>query len=698
MRRKCFYLLVIVLIFLYAFDFMGIPLSGEIDEVFFERSIVFTGKVVEVQQKDDYLRLTVKPERADGAECNLKENVLLNFYGEEEHPWELLNSRISFKTKLERPSGRRNPYCFDYAKYLKSRRIGAVASVNTIETEPGSLTMRERYERKLCEKKHKFCHSLSDESRGMVMGVLFGDTSFLDEDAYDLFRKNGTAHILAVSGLHVGLIYRIYQKLAGRKKNIAALIALTFVLYTYGELSGWSPSVGRAVLMIGMSVFARFADLRYDMLTAASTVALILIGKNPYVIFGAGFQMSFLAICSIVFLKPLIPVKIPDNAAVMLSVYLGLLPYQIYQFNYISVTALAANIPVIYLAGFFVPLSAVGFIVFVFFGEIRAIESIIDAVGSMIFYINKMTSIDGHGGFDVESPPIWVVLAATLLMFFLSSETRVIIKMRGQKRLFGLHVCTIFFLSLMVQLLVYCPVSDDHVIFVDVGQGDCVHIKAGNSDVLIDGGGAADYNVGKKILKTYLLKNGTADIDLAIATHEHMDHIKGLNELSDVFNVKKLSKGLTAGTEIEIDRDIRIETLWPEQISGDNGQEENEMCSVFMIYYKGYKILVTGDLDEIGEKRMMEKYSGTDKLKADVLKIGHHGSSTSTCEEFLEIVNPVYAVIQTGKNIYGHPSPKIIEKCMKKGIMVYRNDLNGAVGFSFRKKGIICHTVTGNGE
>ena len=100
MRRKCFYLLVIVLIFLYAFDFMGIPLSGEIDEVFFERSIVFTGKVVEVQQKDDYLRLTVKPERAGGAECNLKENVLLNFYGEEEHPWELLNSRISFKTKL----------------------------------------------------------------------------------------------------------------------------------------------------------------------------------------------------------------------------------------------------------------------------------------------------------------------------------------------------------------------------------------------------------------------------------------------------------------------------------------------------------------------------------------------------------------------------------------------------------------------
>ena len=122
------------------------------------------------------------------------------------------------------------------------------------------------------------------------------------------------------------------------------------------------------------------------------------------------------------------------------------------------------------------------------------------------------------------------------------------------------------------------------------------------------------------------------------------------------------------------------------------------MCSVFMIVYKEYKILVTGDLDEEGEKLMLQKYQGTDALTADVLKIGHHGSPGSTSDDFLDAVRPTYAVIQTGKNNYGHPSPKIIEKCTKKGIIVYRNVYDGAVGFSFDKKGISCNTVTESGD
>ena len=206
------------------------------------------------------------------------------------------------------------------------------------------------------------------------------------------------------------------------------------------------------------------------------------------------------------------------------------------------------------------------------------------------------------------------------------------------------------------------------------------------------------YNIGKKTLKPYLLKNGAWNVDLAIATHEHMDHMKGLEELKAVYPVKKIMTGLTAGKEIDINKDVRIEVLWPESIPAEEGQEDNSMCSVFMIFYKEYKILVTGDLDEKGEKLMLQKYQGTDALTADVLKIGHHGSPGSTSDDFLDAVRPTYAVIQTGKNNYGHPSPKIIEKCTKKGIIVYRNDYDGAVGFSFDKKGISCNTVTESGD
>ena len=138
-----------------------------------------------------------------------------------------------------------------------------------------------------------------------------------------------------------------------------------------------------------------------------------------------------------------------------------------------------------------------------------------------------------------------------------------------------------------------------------------------------------------------------------------------------------------------------IETLWPVRIDKEKGQEENENCSVFMIHYGDYRIMITGDLDSAGEKQMIDYYSrrnSLEKLDADILKVGHHGSKTSTSDEFLDAVTPEYAVIQVGKNSYGHPNDETLLRLEKHGITVLRNDLNGAVGFSLKKK-IKCHVV-----
>ena len=140
-----------------------------------------------------------------------------------------------------------------------------------------------------------------------------------------------------------------------------------------------------------------------------------------------------------------------------------------------------------------------------------------------------------------------------------------------------------------------------------------------------------------------------------------------------------------------------MKVLWPlslDPTAKDGGQDENHLCSVFMIWYGHWKILITGDLDEEGEKEMLAFYAGTDILKADILKIGHHGSKTSTSQAFLDAVDPAVAVIQVGKNnVYGHPAQKTIEKCMKKDIIVYRNDEQGAIGISFGTSEFVVHTV-----
>lgn len=168
-------------------------------------------------------------------------------------------------------------------------------------------------------------------------------------------------------------------------------------------------------------------------------------------------------------------------------------------------------------------------------------------------------------------------------------------------------------------------------------------------------------------------------IDLAAATHLHTDHYLGIKQLKDCFEVKQeLIRG-KAGDIIRIRENTWIEILWPLKYDG-NTDDENLNSLIFMIHQKDIKTLVTGDLTEEGEKMLTNTYKGTKKLEADILKVAHHGSAYSTCDVFLKAVNPDIAVICVGKNNYGHPSEIVIEKLEKNGIMVFRTDLDGAVG------------------
>lgn len=692
MRRKLFCTLLAVMAALFFMDMTGMALRPDQLQGYTGSSRRYSADVEKVQYRDDESwYLEVKIISADGCRVQIREKVLLSYYGNLERPWELLHSRIEFVCSLEKPSVRRNPYCFDYSRYLKSRGIGAVAGIENFSEIAVHFNIREKYERWLFEKRCQFEKQLAPETKGIIMGVLFGETAFLDEDVYEDFRNNGTAHVLAVSGLHVGIIYGLYKKIAGNRKNPAALTLLAVLLFTYGVLSMWSPSVIRAVLMITMSVAARILDLRYDMLTAMSAVGMILITVNPYVIFGAGFQMSFLAITSIAFIQPLIPDKVPDFMATALAVNIGLMPYQIYQFNYISLVSLAANIPVIFLTGYFVPVAIGAFCLFCAAGDYDFLRPAVEGMALVITWINDFSTLNGYGAVEVVRPPLWCVLTGAGLIFFVTSETFAVMKLRAQYKKIGACVLAICIVAGLCHGLTYCPVTDDDIVFVDVGQGDCIHIRDGSRDILIDGGGAMNYNVGKNILKPYLLRNGAWNLDMALVTHEHMDHYKGIQELEEIFPVKKILKRMTAGQTVTVSEDVYIETLWPETIDPEKGQDANDQCSAFMVHYKEYRILVTGDLDETGERAMIKKYAGTDKLRADILKIGHHGSATSTCQEFLDAIKPAYAVIQVGKNNYGHPTTKVIEKLKNSCIIILRNDYNGAIGFHFGQEKIDCH-------
>lgn len=694
MRRKIFAATLLVIILLMLLYRAGVPLRMHELGSDMADSAEYTGKVIRLQEKENGYSLRLRLSECNGERVHYSEEVMVSVYEQLGQPWELLYSDIVFTAELKDADGARNPHCFDYYTYLKSCGIGKLAAVKKYKLTETELSLLERYERFLYRCRCEFLEKIGAENRGIIAGVLFGDSSQMEEEIYEEFKDNGTAHILAVSGLHVGILYGIYKRLVGRRRTPGALLLLAALLFTYGSLSMWSPSATRAILMISISTVGRVLDRRYDRLTGMSIAALILITDNPYVILGTGFQMSFLAISSISFFTPLVPRRISDGMATALAVNLGLLFYQIQSFNYISLVSLFVNIPIIYLTGYFVPIAMLAFMLSCVAADAPLLYALTEGFAMLLTKLNHISALGGFSSVDVVSLPFGVTVFILCMSFFAASESFLIWRLRKNIRNILRMTVAILILSVIAEAAAYSPLTHDDVVFVDVGQGDCIHIRADGKNLLIDGGGRVEYNLGKNTLKPYLLKNGVASLDAALATHKHTDHYKGLTELEECMKTGKILTELCAGSSIRISDNVWIETLWPLELSEENTQDENKNCSVFMIHYQDSDILVTGDLDSEGEKEMLSYYAGSDVLRADVLKVSHHGSRYSSCEEFLAAVAPKAAVIQVGKNTYGHPSPETVERLERQGCKLYRNDLCGAIGLRISKEKIKIHTAS----
>lgn len=687
MRRKLFLTAVILTgaVFLLSgfFPDMWVPEAAKEDVT----AVYHDGTVLSVRQKQDHYILELK----DPAGFKVR----LNIYEEIKDSWDLIGTRISYKAKLASGDPARNPHCFDYRKYLRSSDIFLTGTIKTYKVISARKPLTLKYASLLSRTREAFSLRLPESSGGMITGMLFGDTGEIEDEVYEDFRRNGTAHILAVSGLHIGLLYSIYEKISRGRTSPLSMIVLVFLMYSYGTLSLWRPSVIRAEMMIVMKTLARAYQLRYDSLTAMSAAAILLIFNNPYVVYGIGFQMSFLAIISINIISARLPEKVPKTLAQAISVNISMILYQAYVFNYISPLAVLINIPVLYLAGIAIPAAFAAFVVYALTYALGGGTMIpvfyipASSVTDMMVWLNSLMTFGGRSALDVTSPPAIVPALAIGLILFLCSEYSGILKLRGLVDKTMLIILVIGVSSAITWVMLYEPISHDEVVFVDVGQGACTHIRCGSNDCLIDGGGSRTADMAKRTLKPYLLKNGARDCDLTLATHEDMDHIKGLEELESAMKVKNFIVGSVAGTVYRMGDEVFIETLWPLELK-EGQKQENAESSVFMIHYGTVRILVTGDLDKEGEHAMAAYYTGlgqSGKLRADVLNVGHHGSKTSTSGEFLDLVKPRLAVVQVGRNNYGHPSDEVLKRLEERGITVLRNELSGAVGLDIRHRG-----------
>ena len=725
------------------------------------------GKVVSVTCKEESVRLIIRKEgdlhakvlvvldRKTAEKSLLQDDSMNDDLPDFANVYGCTGAMVKAKGEYSELSSADNPGCFDYSLYMKSKGVTAGFKADSIEVIDGNETIVTGIRRYLYATRESFIRRFDEETAGFIRGVIFGDKSEIDDDILDEFNSNSTGHILAVSGLHIGFLYGLLRFLTSHRKTMPVSMMIIALILLYGEMTMWSPATVRACIVLTVSLLSAIVRRRSDLLTSISLAAFLILSFQPYQLFNSGFQLSFLALCGISFLTNPIASVTGETIAVMLAVQIGTLPVIAYSFCSINPLSILINVPVILLSSLLVPLCILMLIIQVIVGMTpEAGFGLAELISFAIIKINHILGFGGSFSIRTAGPGAAAIILIYVFVFGLSSEwTRVMLLRKGIKTVFKQGILLLMPLLMLFSCL-FNPLSDDEIVFVAVGQGDCTHIRASGHDMLIDGGGQKAYNsdsrnssdsgnedsrtsdkdnegnrdgfnVGKSILMPYLLHSGAENIDMALVTHLHTDHYKGINELSEIFPVgaigipidyrgsvqafeaqdsgnqnsdMRASDSVSAeviyikpDTKIELSDDVYIEAIWPAETSEEPlaADDPNEHNTVYMINYKGIKTMITGDLLEEDEKEMVDFYKDTDVLNCDILKVAHHGSKSSSSETFLDAASPSIAVIQCGRNnIYGHPHQQTLERLEERGIKVYRTDLNGAVGIDLDGAGI----------
>lgn len=692
----------------------------------------------------------------------------------------LVGRRLSFSCLPQQAEEASNPGAFDYREFLRSEGIlmrGQIQPQTLILEPEDPLDPVGGFLGLMAKIREKFLFSMTratdEKTAGIAAAMLFGDTSLMDESVYQAFQENGTAHVIAVSGMHVGIVFgciRLFLQNRGKRTqrwiNMIALAA-------YTALCGFSVSVLRAAVMIFICLGAEGLFRRYDMLSAACATGLLFLLANPYTLFHAGFLLSFTAVVSLGVMCPALPGegkslegrRRADGAKVfwektgskgmeeesdwkrrlfnglrpalwpMLAVQLGVMPLVAYLFYSFSPAAFLANIPAVFFSGIVIsagmallPLCFLpDFLSAVFEGGAAALGIWIRI---MVFF-NDLCSLDPWGHGWVASPCLWSLLAYYAFLALLFSEWKFFWPFYGKKA----RIAAAAFLIAAAGIAGTAAEERNapSIVFVDVGQGDCIHIRTPRGEnYLIDGGGNSygDFDVGREILLPYLLKNGVTELEGVFVTHMDGDHYKGIasvceeipvhqlylpqyyetgiKTLSDIFSMDpgKITF-LHRMDRVVLEEQVSLTVLHPGEEKEKAAQpgsekpqpgeeEENAQSLVMRLSYGNTKILLTGDIGEEEEKEILESFSrgqGRELLKCDVLKLAHHGSRFSTSQAWLSAASPKAAVSQSGENnAFGHPHPSVIERCEKNGIMVFRTDTQGAVCMWIGERGFSLKT------
>ncbi|SDN01027.1 DNA internalization-related competence protein ComEC/Rec2 [Sediminibacillus halophilus] len=618
------------------------------------------------------------------------------------------------KGRLELPQQASNPGEFNFRDYLKSKGISyqlILSSKDSLQCKGSSfLYFFDQIRSSILKINNSH---LSPFSASWLNALLMGDDTQLPEEQLARFQKWGINHLLAISGLHVGLLVAVIYYLAVKTgwwtvENIQS--CLIAVLPIYAVLAGESPSVWRASLLAVLLVICKKLNLNLSLTDCLSLIFIGLMIGNPQLIMQTGFQFSYLVTFGLLlsknfFTKPYSWFYI--SFSVSLIAQLTILPIQLDTFYFFQPLSIILNLIVVpYFTAFVIPcLLVLQFSVLLIMPLADFIDKLFFSVHhTMLLYLEKIDQNFDSSWVIGDFPTLMYGPYFLLLIMFMAKFTA---ERRFKALLYGVGL-----VSLLVALSLSPFLSPrGKVTMLDVGQGDCFVIELPHRKGVIlvhaAGSASADFHaptdkVYKQIIKPYLYYRGITTIDGLFLSHGDLDHDGSASYLLRDFDVKKLFTSpyyqfsqqqmavlpqvntrlvqLNAGQSITVGGKVFI-ILSPSGESGDS----NDNSMVLFSEIGGKRWLFTGDIGKDTERAVINAYP---KLDIDVLKVAHHGSKTSTSSEILQQVTPKAAWISVGRsNRYGHPHREVLEKLNKAEISVMRTDQHGAVWYSFYGQG-----------
>ena len=680
-------------------------------------TVIVKGRVYKIEDKEKHRYLFLKDALIDGSPCGSTLLVMKRSAGAE-----TINTgnTILASGKLDEYETARNFGNYDEKKYYYS--LGIFYRVQGIHSQvtdasiniPGHLMylLRSRltgvFEEAAGDGEGVFG---TGSLAGIFSSISVGDRSGLSDTIGNIYRSGGIIHILAISGLHISILGMGLFRLIRRFTTFlpSALVSSACMIF-YCIMCGFGVSVLRAVIMFLVSICGIGLGKTVDMLNSASIAAIIILSANPFFITNTGFVMSFTAVLSIAVTGRIFSLFTGGGAFIRaaasgMAVTVSLMPVTASNYYEIPTYSLLLNIIVIPLMKYI--------LVSVLSGGLAGFLSIVISrfilgTGAFLLRFAEMLCILGSNlpfsTFVTGKPEAWRII------LFYAALIAALAVMKKCKKIFGKHKRPIvrtaailgLCLSLSLILLVRTRPDSLKIIFLDVGQGDCIVIKSPSGSIyMIDGGSTDIDSLAKYRLVSALKYEGISRIDCSVITHPDTDHMSGVIDIlknpSCGIEIKKVLipfvpedekyrelLSVCADSNIEMedaysgvaldDGMIKIDFLYPDK--GFCSDDTNDYSAVVKVSFGSFSALFTGDLP--AEKEYLIKWP--DLYEYDLLKVAHHGSRNATSEAFLNIVSPEIAVISAGvNNQYGHPHSETLHRLEQAGADIYCTAENGEI-------------------